>query len=172
MQLCGKAEGDGDARYNRQHSPPERDDNFGRDYKVPDMQDSKGSNAQQGTRKTWTRCKGKLLLDGGQGINHITICRKVSELYKQGEVWEGRTQSLSFLALGTPISSKVLGPLPGTGPGGFDGFWDEADDEAPDGWGVEDPERMDGPRDSPRAGKEGEPGGRGEAGGRGEDSPP
>lgn len=30
-------------------------------------------------------------------------------------------QSLSLLALGTPISSKVLGPLPGSWPLDFDG---------------------------------------------------
>lgn len=49
-----------------------------------------------------------------------------------------RTQSLSFLALGTPISSKVLGPLPGSPcPLGLDGweagFWDDTEGGPDDG---------------------------------------
>jgi hypothetical protein len=74
---------------------------------------------------------------------------------------EVHTQSLSFLALGTPISSKVLGPLLGAWPLGLDG-WEgfeeatdggpEATDGAPDatdggaegGWGVEEADPLDG----------------------------
>lgn len=84
------------------------------------------------------------------------------------------TQSLSFLTVGTPISSKVLGPFPGRpwelGFAGWPpGFW-PAELGGADGLGVDDGESLD----STRGGNDGEAGGLGElefirpAGGRGE----
>lgn len=54
-------------------------------------------------------------------VSHHNLQSGQPKIYARKGVKE-HTQSLSFLALGTPISSNVLGPLPGSPwPLGFDG---------------------------------------------------